>query len=56
VHNTSGYPVAVVRTGTSPEGLPIGVQIIGQPWAEAKVLAAAAVLEGSTGGWQKPPI
>jgi amidase len=56
VHNTSGYPVAVVRAGTSPEGLPIGVQIIGQPWAEDKVLAAAAYLEGKTGGWQKPPI
>jgi len=56
VHNTSGYPVAVVRAGTSPEGLPIGVQIIGQPWAEDKVLAAAAYLESKTGGWQKPPI
>jgi amidase len=56
VHNTSGYPVAVVRAGTSPEGLPIGVQIIGQPWMEAKVLAAAAFLEGKTGGWSKPAI
>lgn len=56
VHNTSGYPVAVVRVGTSPEGLPIGVQIIGQPWTEAKVLAAAAHLEDRSGGWQKPAI
>lgn len=56
VHNTSGYPVAVVRAGTSPEGLPIGVQLIGQPWCEDKVLAAAAYLESKTGGWQKPPI
>jgi amidase len=56
VHNTSGYPVAVVRAGTSPEGLPIGVQIIGQPWCEDKVLAAAAYLETKTGGWQKPAI
>ncbi len=56
VHNTSGYPAAVVRAGTSPEGLPIGVQIIGQPWAEDKVLAAAAFLESKTGGWQKPPV
>ncbi len=56
VHNTSGYPVAVVRAGTSPEGLPIGVQIIGQPWMEDKVLAAAAFLEGKTGGWSKPAI
>jgi amidase len=56
LHNTSGYPSAVVRAGTSPEGLPIGVQIIGQPWCEDKVLAAAAFLEGKTGGWQRPPI
>jgi amidase len=56
VHNTSGYPVAVVRAGTSPEGLPIGVQIIGQPWMEDKVLAAAAFLETKTGGWSKPAI
>ena len=56
VHNTSGYPSAVVRAGTSPEGLPIGVQIIGQPWAEDKVLAAAAFIEGRTSGWSKPAI
>jgi amidase len=56
IHNTSGYPSAVVRAGTSPEGLPIGVQIIGQPWAEDKVLAAASFIESKTGGWQKPPI
>jgi amidase len=56
VHNTSGYPVAVVPAGVSPEGLPIGVQIIGQPWAEDKVLAAAAYVESRTGGWHRPPI
>jgi len=56
IHNTSGYPVAVVPCGFSPENLPIGVQIIGQPWAEDKVLAAAAFLESKTGGWKKPPI
>jgi amidase len=55
-HNTSGYPSAVVPAGTSPEGLPIGVQIIGQPWAEDKVLAAAAFIESKTGGWKKPPV
>ena len=55
-HNTSGYPVAVVPAGRSPEGLPIGIQLIGQPWTEDKVLAAAAFLETKTGGWQKPPV
>jgi amidase len=38
------------------EGLPIGVQLVGQPWMEDKVLAAAAFLESKTGGWQKPPV
>jgi amidase len=56
VYNITGWPVAVVRAGTSPEGLPLGIQIVGRPWAEEVVLAAAAQLESKTGGWQKPPI
>ncbi|MCH8818095.1 MAG: amidase [Chloroflexi bacterium] len=55
-HNLSGLPAAVVRGGTSPEGLPIGVQIVAQPWREDVALALAAVIEEATGGWQAPPI
>src|SRR5437763_7438106 len=51
-----GWPCAVVRAGTSPEGLPIGVQIIGAPWRDDLALAAAAHLEAALGGWQPPPI
>ncbi len=56
IHNSTGWPAAVVRAGASPEGLPIGVQIVGQPWREDIVLAASEFLESKTGGWQKPPI
>jgi amidase len=56
LHNVSGYPVVVVRAGTSPEGLPIGVQLIGQPWREDHVIAAGQFLESKTGGWQAPVI
>jgi amidase len=56
IYNITGWPVAVVRAGISPEGLPLGIQIVGRPWAEEVVLAAAAQLESKTGGWQKPPI
>jgi amidase len=56
IYNTTGWPSAVVRAGTSPEGLPIGIQMIAQPWNEHVSLAAAAYLEAKTGGWQKPPI
>lgn len=51
-----GMPAAVVRVGQSPEGLPIGVQIVGRPWEEELVLTVAAALEQECGGWQKPPI
>jgi len=56
LHNSTGWPAAVVRAGTSPEGLPIGVQVVGQPWREDIVLAACEYLESKSGGWQKPPI
>jgi amidase len=56
VHNLTGWPAAVVRGGTSPEGLPIGVQVIAPPWREDLVLAGAAVVEAASGGWQRPPI
>ena len=55
VHNLTGWPSAVVRGGTSPEGLPIGVQLIGPPWREDVVLAAARVVEEALGGWRMPP-
>lgn len=55
-YNLTGWPGAVVRAGTSPEGLPIGVQIIAQPWREDVALAAARHLERVLGGWQRPSL
>jgi len=54
--NLTGWPVAVVRGGTSPEGLPIGVQIVARPWREDVALAAAQCIETALGGWQRPPL
>ena len=56
LYNSTGWPAAVVRAGTSPEGLPIGIQVVGQPWRDDVVLAVCGYLESKTGGWQKPPI
>jgi amidase len=56
IFNITGWPAAVVRAGTSPEGLPIGVQIVGRSWREDVVLAVAQQLEKALGGWQRPPI
>jgi amidase len=54
LYNSTGWPAAVVRGGTSPEGLPIGIQVVGRPWREDVVLAVSRHLEEKTGGWQKP--
>jgi amidase len=56
VHNLTGWPAVVVRGGTSHEGLPIGVQLVAPPWREDVALAGAMVVEGASGGWQRPPI
>lgn len=56
IFNLTGWPAAVVRAGTSKEGLPIGVQIVGQPFQDHKVLAVAQYLEEQMGGWQAPPM
>lgn len=53
-YNATGWPAAVVRAGTSNEGLPLGIQIVGKPWTEDKVLAVAANLEKTFGGYSKP--
>ncbi len=44
-HNLTGWPAAVVRAGTSRDGLPIGVQIAARPWREDVALAIAQALE-----------
>jgi amidase len=53
-YNLTGWPGSVVRGGTSPEGLPIGVQIVCRPWRECDALALASHLEAALGGWQPP--
>jgi amidase len=54
-HNLTGWPAAVVRCGTSRDGLPIGVQIAAAPWREDIALAVAEYLESACGGWQPAP-
>ena len=54
-YNLTGFPAAVVRCGTSADGLPIGVQVVAPPWREDIALAVAGYLEANFGGWQPPP-
>src|SRR5215208_3908637 len=43
--NVFDLPVVTVPAGRSSDGLPIGVQIVGRPFAEEMVLAAAEIIE-----------
>jgi amidase len=53
--NVLDLPCVSVPAGRTREGLPLGVQIIGRPFAEEAVLAAASIIEEALGGWVKPP-
>ncbi|MBL8987675.1 MAG: amidase, partial [Gemmatimonadetes bacterium] len=55
-YNLTGWPGAVVRAGTSPEGLPIGVQLVARPGREDVALAVAGFVERARGGYQRPPL
>jgi len=52
--NLLAAPAAVVPVARSPEGLPIGVQIVGRPYEDEAVLSAASVID-ETFGYQVPP-
>ncbi len=53
--NVTGWPAVVVRGGTAPDGMPIGVQVVAKPWREDQAIAVAAIIEKKLGGWQAPP-
>jgi amidase len=53
--NALGAPAAVVPVGCSPEGLPIGVQIVARPFQDETALGVAAVVDAAF-GYHAPPI
>ena len=57
-YNTTGWPAGVVRAGTSKDdpGLPLGIQVVAQPWRDDVVIAAMAHIEKQTGGWIPPAL
>ena len=54
--NLLGNPAVVVPVGRSPEGLPIGVQVVGRPFEEEIVLAVARKIEEACGNLREPNI
>ncbi|MFN0106689.1 MAG: amidase [Bryobacteraceae bacterium] len=46
--NVLGFPAISIPCGFDGDGMPIGLQMIGRPFAERQLLAAAAALEDAT--------
>jgi len=51
--NATGQPVITIPTGFDPNGLPIGIQLIGRPAAETTLIALAAQVEAAK-PWNQP--
>jgi amidase len=53
--NALAAPAAVIPVGQSPEGLPIGVQIVARPFEDETALGVAGILDAAF-GYRPPPM
>jgi Asp-tRNA(Asn)/Glu-tRNA(Gln) amidotransferase A subunit family amidase len=54
IGNVLGVPGLTVPVSVSPEGLPVGVQLLGRPWEEEIVLELGTKLEEARGQFPRP--
>jgi amidase len=57
IWNMTGQPAAAVPAGTSDDGLPVAVQLVGRPGTEDTLISLAAQIEAER-GWpdRRPPL
>jgi amidase len=51
-YSLTGNPCVVVRAGTSPENMPIGVQVVARNFNDLTAVRAARAIEKALGGWR----
>jgi Asp-tRNA(Asn)/Glu-tRNA(Gln) amidotransferase A subunit family amidase len=54
--NLFGLPAVVIPFGMTPDGLPVGVQLVGRPWDEELLLELAVRMENARGPFGGPPV
>ncbi|MGS2616877.1 amidase [Micromonospora sp. LZ34] len=55
IFNVTGDPSVSLPVGVTAEGLPVGVLLTGRYGDDARLIATAAQLEDSSGGWDRHP-
>lgn len=55
VFNYTGHPAVAIPCGLDRDGLPIGLQLVGKRWSEARLLAVAQAVAPIAGGFVRPP-
>ena len=52
---SAGLPTITIPSGLAGDGLPLGIQLAGPPWAEGRLLAVAGWCEAALGVDLRPP-
>ena len=55
IFNLTGNPVIVMPMGYTKEGLPIGVQVVGQRWHDMELLSVSGQLDKIANAYKRPP-
>lgn len=54
--NVTGQPAIAIPAGFTPDGLPLGVQLVGRPGDETTIITLAAQIEATTSWNQHRPL
>jgi len=55
IASNSGLPAIVVPSGFTPDGLPVGVELLGRAWTEPQLIKFAYAYEQATNHRRPPP-